>query len=73
MQTSCVDTRTWKGHVPGRCICRMFFLVHCKVPPGTLRKDMCTDTQMHMFSGYSRIGVLKMNGHTLNVVRKYFL
>ena len=51
----------------------MFILVHCKVPPGTLRKDMCTDTQMHMFSGHSRISILKMKGHTVNVVRKYFL
>lgn len=42
-------------------------------PPGTLRKDMCTDTQMHTFSGHSRISILKMKGHTVHVVRKYFL
>lgn len=36
---------------------------------GTLRKDMCTDTDA-AFSGYSRMGVVKMNGYTMNMVRK---
>lgn len=35
-------------------------------------KDKCTDTDL-VFSGYSRKGIVTINGHTVNVVRKYFL
>lgn len=46
--------------------------VQYKVCLAHSEKDKCTDTDT-VFSGYSRMSIVKMNDHTVNVVRKYFL
>lgn len=76
MHPSGIDQQCGHAHckacVPGGASVAMCIHVQYKVCLAHSEKDKCTDTDT-VFSGYSRMSIVKMNDHTVNVVRKYFL
>lgn len=76
MHTSGIDQQCGHAHckacVPGGTSAATCIHVQYKVCLAHSEKDKCTDTDL-VFSGYSRKGIVTINGHTVNVVRKYFL